>query len=77
MSTESYHIPNTYINQHGDNDDSHSIDELDEEMNGFSIMGDTRKNNNQEQFRKNKSTAYGTTNNQRRNTEGTTLKYKK
>ena len=71
MSTESHHIQNTHLNHYGNDGDPELNDALDEDMNEFSIIGDTRKNNNQEQFRKNKSTPYGTTKNQRRNIKGT------
>ena len=68
-STESNHIQNIYVKNIGHNSDSDSVNNFDGKLFDDSLeRGRNDKNN--DPFRKNKSTPYGTTNNQRRNTKG-------
>ena len=70
-STESYHIQKTYVKNTNDNADSSSQNQFGKFRNEYDTTQNENKDKNNDPFRKNKSTVYGTPKNQRRNTKGT------
>ena len=70
-STESNQIQNIYVKNIGHDSDTNSLNDFGGSSNGYDGLENGRKDKNGDPFRKNKSTIYGTTKNQRRNTKGT------
>ena len=68
-STESYHIQKTYDEKDSNNADSSSQNQFGKFRNEYDTTQNEKDTNN-DPFRKNKSTVYGTPKNQRRNTKG-------
>ena len=68
-STESYHIQKTFDEKDNNNADSSSQNQFGKFRNEYDTTQNEKDTNN-DPFRKNKSTVYGTPKNQRRNTKG-------
>ena len=62
-------LNNIYVKNIGHNSDSNSANDFEGQLFDDNLERG-RKEKNNDQFRKNKSTPYGTTKNQRRNTKG-------